>query len=243
MKTYGLIGYPLGHSFSRGYFTEKFEKEGIEAQYCNFELEEIELLPELIKGQNELAGLNVTIPHKRGVIPYLDDLDDHARNIGAVNTIVFKNEQFIGYNTDWLGFRDSLAPHLNQNIKQKALILGTGGSSKAVDYTFQQLGIDADFVSTSNSEHFSYEDLKTVNISQYGVIVNTTPLGMYPREDHAPDIPYERLLPIQICYDLVYNPAETLFLKKAAEQKCLTHNGLEMLEIQADASWKLWNEH
>ncbi len=244
MKLYGLIGYPLGHSFSKKYFTDKFEKEEIEAKYELFELNKITEFPSLIEGHT-LSGLNVTIPYKEQVIPFLDSMDETAEKIGAVNAIQFirKNGQLSlkGFNTDVVGFSESIKPLLKSNHK-KALILGTGGASKAVAFALEQLGIELKFVSRNPKENqFSYDDLDEKVFLEFNVIINTTPLGTFPNIEEAPDIPYHCLTENHLMYDLVYNPAETSFLKKGKEQGAVIKNGEEMLIMQAEATWTLWN--
>lgn len=245
MQKYGLIGYPLGHSFSRNYFNQKFESEKIDAQYLNFEIPTIKDLKEVLKENPELNGLNVTIPYKEQVIPYLDDLDEDARLIGAVNVIKFKEGLFgktklVGYNSDIIGFKQSIEPLLTDK-HTKALILGTGGASKAVAQGLKQLGVGSTFVSRSKKEYcITYEEITPEIMQQYKVIVNTTPLGMFPNVDACPKIPYELLTPDHLLYDLLYNPDETLFMRKGKEQGAVVKNGLEMLLLQAFAAWEIW---
>ena len=210
MQKYGLIGYPLGHSFSRNFFNQKFEAESIDAQYINFEIPTIKDLKRVLKENHELHGLNVTIPYKEQVIPYLDDLDDDARQIGAVNVIKFEKGRFgktklVGYNSDVIGFRESIEPLLNK-AHAYALILGTGGASKAVFHGLKQLGIESAFVSRTKKENsFTYEELTPEVMEKYTVIVNTTPLGMFPNVNECPHIPYDLLTPAHLLYDLLYN--------------------------------------
>lgn len=245
---YGLIGYPLGHSFSQNFFNQKFESEGINAKYVNFEIPKIEDFPIVISGNPKLCGLNVTIPYKQQVIPYLNSLDHTAAEIGAVNVIkVYRNDNgeissLKGYNSDVIGFVDSIKPLLKPSHK-KALILGTGGASRAVAYGLKSLGVDSTLVSRTKAEgRFTYEGLHLHPelLEEYTVIVNTTPLGMYPHVDKCPDIPYEYITPSHLCYDLLYNPDTTLFMKKCAEHGAVTKNGLEMLLMQAFAAWNIW---
>ena len=246
---FGLIGYPLGHSFSAKYFAGKFKRENLEEQYCLFPLKRIEELDSLISENIGLKGLNVTIPYKELVIPYLDELSPDASAIGAVNVIrVFKSNNgekpcLRGYNTDWEGFSLSLSSLLTGNEK-KALVLGTGGASKAVVYALSKLGIKSQLVSRKKRDGVqTYEDLNKSIIEDNLLIINTTPLGMFPNTQSAPMIPYEYLTSRHICYDLVYNPLETEFLKRCAAMGATTKNGLKMLHLQADLSWKIWNEH
>ena len=229
MQKYGLIGYPLGHSFSKNYFNQKFESENIDATYLNFEIPNIKDLKTVLKENPELNGLNVTIPYKEQVIPYLDDLDEDARLIGAVNVIKFTKGLFgkklKGYNSDIIGFKRSIEPLLNETHR-KALILGTGGASKAVFQGLKQLGVGATLVSRKPKDH----------------CVNATPLGMYPNINACPDIPYDLLTPDHLLYDLLYNPDETLFMKKGKEKGAVVKNGLEMLLLQAFAAWEIWQK-
>ncbi len=245
-KIYGLIGYPLTHSFSQNYFNRKFEAEHIDAQYVNFEIPDIGDLMEIISENPNLNGLNVTIPYKEQVIPYLDELDEDAAKIGAVNVIKFirnKNSvKFKGYNSDIIGFCDSIRPLLNEKRK-KALVLGTGGAAKAVFQGLVNLGIEPVYVSRSkNDGMLTYGDLTFDTIAEHKIIVNTTPLGMYPHMDECPNIPYKCLTKDHLCYDLLYNPDVTLFMKHAQEYGAETKNGLEMLLLQAFAAWNIWNE-
>ena len=240
MTTYGLIGYPLGHSFSRKFFTEKFEKEGIDAQYLNFEIPSIEEFPEIIKNHPELGGLNVTIPYKQQVMQYLDELSLEAKEIGAVN-VVKVGEKLKGYNSDVIGFVNSIKPLLKAHHK-KALILGTGGASKAIRYGLaEKLGMETLFVSRSAREGvITYEEVTPSLLKEYEVIVNCSPVGMFPHVDECPTLPYEAMNENHLLYDLVYNPLETLFMKKGAAQGATVKNGLEMLHLQAIASWEFW---
>ena len=241
METYGLIGYPLGHSFSRKFFTEKFAKEGREAQYLNFEIPSIEEFPEIIKNNPTLRGLNVTIPYKQQVMQYLDEISEEAKAIGAVNVVKVSDEGLIGYNSDVIGFVNSIRPLLKPRHK-KALILGTGGASKAIHYGLtKKLGMETLFVSRSERDGMiTYNDLTPDTLKEYEVIVNCSPVGMYPHVDECPALPYEFMNENHLLYDLVYNPLETLFMKKGAEQGATVKNGLEMLHLQAIASWKFW---
>ena len=247
MTTYGLIGYPLGHSFSRKFFTEKFEKEGIDAQYLNFEIPSIEEFPNIIKNNPELRGLNVTIPYKQQVMQYLDDISEEAKAIGAVNVVkcqlstVNYQPHLTGYNSDVIGFVESIKPLLKAHHK-KALILGTGGASKAIRYGLEKkLGLETLFVSRSTRERMiTYEDVNAEVLKEYEVIVNCSPVGMYPHVDECPALPYEAMNENNLLYDLVYNPLETLFMKKGEVQGATVKNGLEMLHLQAIASWEFW---
>ena len=237
MKTYGLIGKNISYSFSRNYFANKFKKEDIKnSQYINFDIDNLSELNNIFNTDN--FGFNVTIPYKEVIIPYLDSLDFHAEKIGAVNTIKLENGKKIGFNTDWIGFKKSIEPLLNSH-HTKALILGTGGASKAVIYALDQLKIETLMVSRYGE--ISYEDLSEEIIQNHAIIINCTPVGTFPNIDAAPEIPYHFITKNHLAYDLIYNPAETLFLKKCKEKGAVVKNGLEMLEIQAEASWKIWN--
>ena len=247
MQKYGLIGYPLGHSFSKNYFNQKFESENIDATYLNFEIPNIKDLKTVLKDNPELNGLNVTIPYKEQVIPYLDDLDEDARLIGAVNVIKFTKGLFgkklKGYNSDIIGFTQSIQPLL-QPHHQKALILGTGGASKAVYHGLKNLGIESIFVSRTHKadDMLTYEELTPEIMAEYTIIVNCTPVGMFPKVDFCPNIPYELLTPNHLLYDLLYNPNVTLFMKKGEAQGAVVKNGLEMLLLQAFAAWEIWHK-
>jgi shikimate dehydrogenase len=246
MKLVGLIGYPLSHSFSVGYFSEKFRKEGIiDCQYINFPLPDLSEFSELVRTHPELIGLNVTIPYKEKIIAYIDKLDPVSEKIGAVNTLKFiqdgSHRTITGYNTDYFGFRDSLLPNINHSHKN-ALILGTGGASKAVSFVLKELGINYIFVSRNPEKgELGYHDLCTSIIKKHLLIVNTTPLGTYPDTNSFPDIPYDLLTPDHILYDLVYNPPETEFLRLSRQKGAQCINGQRMLEIQAEKSWEIWN--
>lgn len=247
MQKYGLVGYPLKHSFSIGYFNEKFSSEKIEAEYINFEIPDINNFPEIIEANPNLHGLNVTIPYKEKVIPYLDELDKQTAAIGAVNVIkIIRNKggkpKLIGYNSDIIGFTQSIQPLLQSHHK-KALILGTGGASKAVFHGLKNLGIEAKFVSrTARFGMLTYEELNAEIIKEYTVIVNCTPVGMYPKVDACPDLPYEAITSEHLLYDLLYNPNITLFMKKGEAKGAVTKNGLEMLLLQAFAAWEIWQK-
>ena len=241
MDTYGIIGYPLGHSFSRGFFTEKFAREQIEAQYMNFEIPNVEMLREVLNENPELRGLNVTLPYKTAVIPLLDELSDDARNIGAVNVIRVRNGYLKGFNSDIIGFMGSIRPLLQPHHK-KALILGTGGASRAIRVGLTQLGLQWKHVSRSAREDmFTYSELSPEILHEYEVIVNCSPVGMYPHVDESPAIPYESLTDRNLLFDCVYNPESTQFMQRGAQQGATVKNGLEMLHLQAIASWEFWN--
>lgn len=238
----GLIGYPLSHSFSKKYFQEKFAKEGIKNfAYELFPLVSITDFPVLLAQNPHLRGLNVTIPYKEAIISYLDELHPTAQAVGAVNTILIQNGKKIGYNTDCTGFLESLSQWLAGEKVPKALILGTGGASKAVQTALASLQIPFVLVSRSG-KGIAYEEINADLMQMCRLIVNTSPLGMYPQEDTCPDIPYHLLDSQHFVYDLVYNPQETLFLQKAKKQGAKTKNGLEMLYLQAEAAWKIWQK-
>lgn len=246
MDKYGLIGYPLGHSFSKNYFNERFSKNGIDAEYVNFEIPAIEDFPEIIKMNGSLKGLNVTIPYKEKIIPYLNGLSQEAADIKAVNVIqIVENngeKELIGHNTDVIGFTQSLKPLLKPH-HTKALILGTGGASKAVYHGLKQLGLEVQYVSRHESNiAISYEQLTPQIIAEHNVIVNCTPIGMFPHIEECPNIPYEKLTPNHLLFDLIYNPDVTLFMRKGIEQGAIAKNGLEMLRLQAIAAWEIWQK-
>ncbi len=246
MRKYGLIGYPLGHSFSKSFFTEKFRKEKIkDVVYLNFPLEKIEDFKALCSSDPEIRGFNVTIPYKESIIKHLDALSEGAREVQAVNTICYckktKQSALIGHNTDVDGFRKSLEESIKEKPKQ-AIILGTGGSSKAVSFVLRDMDVKIIRVSSSMKEgSISYGELSKEIIEGSQLIVNTTPLGMFPNIDDSPDIPYEYLNNRHLLFDLVYNPKDTLFMKKGKEQGAQVVNGYQMLVYQAEASWAIWN--
>lgn len=242
MTKFGIIGYPLGHSFSKGFFTEKFARESIDAQYLNFEIPDVAMLPDVLRNNPELRGLNVTLPHKQAVIPLLDEMSEEAKEIGAVNVIRVRNGKLKGFNSDIIGFTNSIKPLLMPHHK-KALILGTGGASKAIRIGLNRLGVEWTYVSRSPGEGMlTYADLTPKLMQDYTVIVNCSPVGMFPNVAQAPEIPYDCLSDKHLLFDCVYNPEETLFMKKGREQGATVKNGLEMLHLQAVASWDFWNE-
>lgn len=242
MRVYGLIGYPLTHSFSPDFFKTKFEKEGIhDAVYHAFPLASIDALPRLLKEQPAVCGLNVTIPYKEQVLPFLHARDAVVEAIGACNCIRIHNGRLTGYNTDVMGFRESLRPHLLAH-HCNALILGTGGAAKAVAYALQQLNINYRFVSSQQKDGvLQYADISASVLASHTVIINTTPVGMFPHTAESPVLPYQLLNTSHLLYDLVYNPAETAFLKAGLQQGANAVNGLAMLQLQAEESWKIWN--
>ena len=246
MKTYGLIGYPLGHSFSKGYFTDFFGRECMDAEYKNFEIPRIEALTDVLQSEATLQGFNVTIPYKQQVFPYLDELDDAAQAIGAVNVVKVThrdgNTYLKGYNTDYIGFSNAIAPLLKKHHTH-ALILGTGGASKAVNYALQRMGLTTRLVSrTAREGIISYDELTPELMAQYTVIVNTTPLGMHPKVEECPPLNYTLISDRHLLYDVVYNPEKTLFLQRGEEEGATICNGMSMLIGQAKAAWEIWSK-
>jgi len=242
-KRFGLLGKNIGYSFSAGYFAEKFKSLNLEDyEYVNFDIQTIEEFPEIIKSNPNLKGMNVTIPYKEAVIPYLDKISKKAQRIGAVNTIKFtKNGKLKGYNSDFYGFKKSLKPLLEPHHK-KALILGTGGASKGVAFALEELGLTYTFVSReATDESIGYKLVNATTFDNHQIVINCTPLGTSPNVDAFPPIPYEYFTPKHIAHDLIYNPEETIFLRKAKKQGAKTKNGLEMLRYQAEKSWRIWN--
>jgi shikimate dehydrogenase len=250
MQKYGLVGKQLKHSFSIGFFNEKFKTENIDAEYVNFEIPHIGSFMEIIEENPNLCGLNVTIPYKEQVIQYLDDVDKDTKAIGAVNVIKIirqrgKEVKLVGYNSDIIGFTQSIESLLQLHHKQ-ALILGTGGAAKAVFHGLKNLGVAPRYVARNlnldkDIDAFSYADVRSKVIREYTVIVNCTPVGMYPNVDECPDIPYDKLTNKHLLYDLLYNPNHTLFMKKGEARGAVTKNGLEMLLLQAFAAWDIWH--
>lgn len=242
MPKLGLIGYPLSHSFSPGYFADKFEKEQIFGwQYDAYPIADIADFPTLWNDIPDLVGLNVTIPYKQQVIPYLDELDETAAKIGAVNTIKKVDDKLIGYNTDAFGFEASLLELLGENTVRKALILGTGGASKAVEYILSKNDIAHQYVSrTAKEGQITYDDIDVGILTSHTLIVNTTPLGMYPNIDNCPDLDYNSISSDHYFLDLVYNPPKTLFLKQGEKRGAAIMNGLMMLHQQAEEAWRIW---
>jgi len=246
MKKYGLIGFPLTHSFSKRYFTEKFETEKIDSTYENFEIDDISKFPEIIKNNPEIIGLNVTIPYKEKVIPFLNELNDSSREIGAVNTVkITRTESGVflkGFNTDTFGFETSLKPLLKEHHK-KALILGTGGASKALKYVLTKLGIE--FISASIEElkenEIKYDEIDEKMMKERLLIINATPLGTYPKTEAFPNIPYQFITEKHLLFDLVYNPEVTQFMAKGMQKGATVKNGYEMLLNQAIKSFEIWN--
>lgn len=244
MKRYGLIGYPLTHSFSQRYFTDKFEREGIkDCTYSNFSIAGIGELSALLEDP-ELRGLNVTIPYKRAVLDHLHYKDGVVEEIGACNCIRIGGGRLTGYNTDVVGFEQSLAPRLASHHRH-ALVLGTGGASRAVEYVLRRLGIGYRLVTRQprpDTGDMGYEQVDAAVMAEYTLVINTTPVGMYPDTGACPPLPYEALTPDHYLFDLIYNPARTLFLQKGEERGAVVENGLDMLIGQAEESWRIWNE-
>ncbi len=244
METYGLLGYPLGATLSKRYFEAKFEKERIEAQFLNFEMAQLHDLEALLQSTENLRGLAVTIPHKETILPLLDSLDEDAAKIGAVNSVKIYEENGLrktkGYNTDVYGFQKSLVDFIPKEV-ESALVLGTGGASKAVRYVLEKLKIDFKLVSrNAKAGQLTYEDLTPERVKNVQLIVNTTPLGTFPKVESCPHLPYEALSAQHYLFDLVYNPAETLFLKRGKARGASVQNGMRMLELQAERSWAIW---
>lgn len=241
MRKYGLIGKRLDYSFSQAFFTEKFGAEGIDATYENIEIPEITLMRDILD-QGGFSGLNVTIPYKESCIPFLDDLSVEATAIGAVNTISFHNGKTTGYNTDAFGFHQSIKPFLT-NKHERALVLGTGGASKAVSYVFKSIGVDVITISRhpEGNKQFSYDTINEHMLRACGVVVNCTPVGTFPDVDSCLPFPFEFLTPDHLVIDLIYNPEQTLFLQRSSENGATTLNGLSMLREQALKAWEIWN--
>jgi shikimate dehydrogenase len=243
-KRFGLLGRNISYSFSKGYFTEKFSTENLtECSYENFDIQDINDFPEIIKANRDLKGLNVTIPYKETIMPFLDELSERATKIGAVNVIkITKEGKLKGYNSDYYGFKKALEPLLLPHHK-KALILGTGGASKGVAYALEELGIQHTFVSRKPAENaIDYSQITAEVFNENHIIINSTPLGTSPKTDEFPDIPYHFFTNSHIAFDLIYNPAETQFLKKAKAEGAIVKNGMEMLVFQAEKAWEIWND-
>ncbi len=247
MRTFGLIGYPLAQSFSQKYFTEKFNHEKIDARYLNFEIPSVDELPQLLEYHPYIAGFSVTIPHKENIFKHLDKLDDSAKLVGAANVVKIswhnKKPTLTGFNTDLTGFTNSIKPLLQAHHK-KALILGTGGAAKAIAHSFDLMNIEYKYVSRRVRESYilTYDKLNEDILKAYNIIVNCTPLGMYPNIDECPDIPYHFITKEHLLYDLTYNPETTLFMQKGLNHGASVKNGLEMLHLQAEAAWEIWNK-
>ena len=243
MSKFGLLGRHISYSFSKAHFTKKFENGGLAHTYENFDIETISEFPNVLKYNPDLKGLNVTIPYKEQVMTYLDNIDKEAKDIGAVNTItISKNGQLKGYNTDCYGFKKSIQPLLKPHHK-KALILGTGGASKAVAYVLKELAITYDYVSRTPNDlaKYRYSDLTPALINSHHILINCSPVGTFPKIDECPDIPYEGISNEHLLYDLIYNPLQTKFLSIGASKGAITCNGLQMLEFQAEKAWNIWN--
>ena len=240
-RKFGLIGKNIDYSFSKKYFSEKFKKENLDCTYSNFDIENISQIESVLQ-KNGISGYNVTIPYKREIIKFLDEIDEVAKDIGAVNTIKKIDNKNIGFNTDSIGFEKSLIPLIKNKKPDCALILGTGGASKAVKYVLKKIKINYSTVSRKEGKsEFIYENLNDVIINRFKMIINCSPVGTFPNINKCPNIPYKYLTKEHILYDLVYNPIESLFLRSGRELGCKTKNGLEMLEIQANESWRIWN--
>lgn len=242
-KIFGLIGKNIDYSFSRTYFNEKFSAEKIDATYRNFDLSDISEFPSLLKDNPNITGFNVTIPYKEAIIPFLDEVENTATEIGAVNTIkISPDGKLVGYNTDFYGFSEALKPYLKPH-HTKALILGTGGASKAVSYALKNLGIVVTNVSRSkSSQNYMYSELTPAIMEEYTLIINCTPLGTFPNTDHFAPIPVQLLTSKHLIFDLIYNPSHTKLMKLALNQHAKATNGLAMLEYQAEKSWEIWNQ-
>ena len=243
-KEYGIIGHPLGHSYSPTFFNEKFAEKGIKSQYLTFDIDSIEKFPAIVKEHPLIRGFNVTIPYKQAIMPYLDEIDPNAKAIGAVNVVKVEQRDgkpyLIGYNTDWYGFTRSLTPHLKPWHNQ-ALVLGTGGASKAITYALQQLGISYKLASRMpKDDQFSYQDITQETMDDYTIIINTTPVGTFPHTRECPNIPYELVNEKHLVYDLIYNPVRTLFLQQAEMKRATTCNGWPMFVYQALRSYQIW---
>lgn len=240
MKKYGLTGFPLSHSFSKKYFEDKFQRESINSRFELYPLKDLIHLPSLVRTEPLLQGLAVTIPHKENIITYLDEMDPAAALIGAVNCIRIQNSKMKGYNTDFIGFEKSLLPLL-QDFHTHTLVLGSGGSSKAVQFVLQKLKIIFTVISSSGKSNVSYEQIDEKMMQKNTLIINCTPLGMYPAINSKPSIPYQHLTTRHLLYDLVYNPEMTAFLAEGIKYGSIIKNGLEMLHLQAEENWRIWN--
>lgn len=240
-RKFGLIGKNIDYSFSKKYFSEKFKKENLDCTYSNFDIENISQIESILQ-KNWISGYNVTIPYKQDIIKFLDEIDEVAKAIGAVNTIKKIDNKNIGFNTDCIGFEKSLIPLIENKKPDSALILGGGGASKAVKYVLKKIKINYSTVSRKEGKsEFIYENLNDVIINRFKMIINCSPVGTFPNINKCPNIPYKHLTKEHVLYDLVYNPIESLFLRRGRELGCKTKNGLEMLEIQANESWRIWN--
>ncbi len=243
MKVYGLVGRSLSHSFSQKFFSEKFQRENIsDCMYQNFELKDFDKEIKQLKSLPNLCGLNITIPYKTNIISFLDELTNECKEMNACNCVKIKSGKWIGYNTDIIGFEKSFLPHLKP-YHQKALILGTGGASKAISFVLKKLGIEFLEVTRNkkpSSSAINYEEISKETIKEYNIVINTTPVGMFPNVDAYPNLPYQYISPKNYFFDLIYNPAKTLFLSKAEEKGAVIENGNKMLIIQAEESWRIW---
>jgi shikimate dehydrogenase len=244
MPAFGLLGFPLTHSFSQKYFTEKFSKLKLQGfSYQNFELKDIANLKSFLAGVKDLKGFNITIPHKKNILAYLDQLTPAVEKIQACNCVYIQKDKWVGYNTDYIGFQETLIPKLAPH-NNRALVLGNGGAAEAVCYVLNRLNIPYKIVTRSpqREDHITYSDLTVKIVSAHTLIINTTPLGTYPKITEYPPIPYQYLTTKHYLYDLIYNPSPSIFLKKGMQAGTVTENGYKMLEIQAEASWEIWNQ-
>lgn len=245
MRLFGLIGHPLGHSFSKGYFENKFEKERLDCAFVNFDLENLDNLEEIISKNNDLQGFTVTYPYKNEIINHLDFIDENAKEIGAVNVVKIDSDRKLhGFNSDFIGFQGLLEEAIQGRKISKALILGTGGASKAVSFVLKNKNIDFQFITRNvkSENQKSYNDLKNEGFHDNELIINATPVGMHPNINECLDLPFETLNSSNILIDLIYNPEETMFLKKGKLHGATTFNGLKMLYLQADAAWEIWDK-
>lgn len=246
MVEFGLIGKSLSHSFSKKYFEEKFKHFGLnEHVFLNFELQQIEEFLPLVHSHKNLKGLSVTMPYKESIIPFLDELSEEAKQIGAVNCVQFYNQKIIGHNTDAYGFSQSIKPFLDYN-HERALVLGTGGASKAIAFVLKKIGLEVFYVTSSKTKKtnntFFYDEINERVVNAFKLIVNTSPVGTTPNINECPVLPFEFISAQHLFYDLIYNPNETLFLKKAREKGAIVVNGFSMLQLQAEKSWEIWNK-
>ncbi len=242
MRRFGLLGFPLTHSFSQTYFTQKFEKLGLtDCVYENFSIAQIQDFTQILASRNDLCGFNITIPYKKKVLSFLNEVSEVVKQIGACNCVHIKNGQLIGHNTDAIAFEQSLSPFLQSHHKS-ALVLGTGGASAAIVFVLKKMGIDFQFISRTNSENaINYESVNEEILSSHHLIINTTPVGMFPNTEDFPNLPYQFITKQHHLYDLIYNPLETKFLEKGRLQGATIQNGQEMLVLQAEESWRIWN--
>lgn len=238
MKEYGLIGHPLSHSFSKTYFDNKFKNEALDCRFVNFDIEKIDNIKDIIAQHIDLQGFTITHPYKKEIFSYLDVIDEDAKAIGAVNVVKIDSDRKLhGFNTDYIGFQELLEEAINGKDIKKAYVCGTGGASDAVRFVLKKKGIEFDVLSRKNS---SYQDLKKTGFNDNELIINATPVGMYPNCDEMPDLPYETANNTNVFIDLIYNPEETMFMKEAQKHGAKAYNGLKMLTLQAEAAWEIW---